>query len=176
MMRLTANLPQYFNQRDVFQEALHRTVDHRDWFISIIPPDYADYVEEHIETPAPSRTLFLQFEDTGIENEHTFDDEQARLTADFIRECARKDANVWVNCIAGISRSGAIVDILLRLGWHDLKHNIQEERHPNPIVWTKLAAQFPELKGVSYPKKDVKTWEAGVYDYLNRRHGPKVGK
>lgn len=102
-----------------------------------------------------------------------FSDYQATQTAEFIRAVKTKQANLWVNCQAGISRSGAIVDILLMLGWTDLNSPLQEKRHPNPIVWHKLISHFPELKGAQYPFKDYQDWHDQTMDYMYSKWGNK---
>jgi len=168
---LTANLPYLLATSENFGQYFleQQPVKGKDYFISI-----ATERNERIRTPIDSATLYLEFYDTGNPSVlGGFGNGQAAKTAEFIRAVKAKQANLWVNCQAGISRSGAIVDILIRLGWEDLKSPLQEKRHPNPIVWHKLISHFPELNGSQYPFKDYQDWHDQTMDYMYSKWGNK---
>lgn len=168
---LTANLPYLLATSENFGQYFldQQPVKGKDYFISI-----ATERNERIRTPLHDDTLYLEFYDTG--NPLVlggFSDLQAIKTAGFIRVAQQNKANLWVNCQAGISRSGAIVDILIRLGWTDLNSPLQEKRHPNPIVWHKLISHFPELKDAQYPFKNHQDWHDKTMDYMYSKWGNK---
>lgn len=147
---LTANLSRHVATNGKFQDLLMRDVDpKKDFFISIQHDR-----EWHIKTPIPRNTLYLEFADyvdKGDEVGNPFrriTDTQAADIAAFMRLVKGRQGNLWVNCYAGIARSGAIVEIALKLGWwKDLEHPIQETRYPNPLVYAKVKKLFPELEG-----------------------------
>lgn len=153
---MTANLPRAVMPH--FERTLSRKVDpKRDWFISIHSPGYWP-----ISTPLEGRnTLYESFYDVpSIDDPHPIQVEQGKRIADFIKEVKAKEGNLWVNCHAGISRSGAIVEIALQLGFKDLEHPIQATRYPNPLVYRSVKYNFPELMPVGPEYEQVKrAWE-----------------
>jgi len=153
MTRLTANLP--FGVMIKFEEILQRPVSKdNDWFISIYP----DETYGRIQTPIVENTHYAMFwDDVDPKHPLNFNDDQARSMAEFIRMVKAKDGNLWVNCIAGISRSGAVVETLIRLGWKDYEHWNQETRYPNPLVFQRLTKHFPELM-MPTPPMSAQTW------------------
>lgn len=70
---------------------------------------------------------------------------QAQQIAEFIREARALKKNVWVNCHAGMCRSGAVVRLLLELGWEEAKYPGQPTRVPNLLVYDRVRKHFPEL-------------------------------
>lgn len=164
-MKLTANLSAGIMLN--FEKLIRPTLPSRDWFISISPGGKGS---ERIETPCVENTLYLEFFDLpGFNDPNVFSLSQAEHTAAFIRKVKANDGNLWVNCMAGISRSGAIVDLLIRLGWQDLNHPLQQTRYPNPVVWKRLVAHFPELMHHEYPFDNAQEWERGIEQYLRPR-------
>lgn len=128
-----------------------------DWLISIANKDSLN------ANPKAkfSKVLFLNFQDielnTGgkIETEKArkwlaehgaITDAQAEQIADFIKEARDGGKNVWVNCHAGICRSGAVVRLLTELGWEDERYQGQPDRIPNLLVYNKIKRHFPELQ------------------------------
>lgn len=105
-----------------------------------------------------SNVLHLAFEDIAMEIDGVITDTQAKLIADFIKEAREKKLNVWANCHAGVSRSGAIVELLSQLGW-EINENIRSRsRVPNHLVFNKLRKHF------AYDKiKDLKP----AIEYIN---------
>jgi len=144
-------------------EKLVRPV-HRDsdWFISINAGKDTAYGP--VETPIKENTLYLSFFDLPSFNDtNVFTEEQAKQTAEFIKDVKARNGNLWVNCVAGISRSGAVVETLIRLGWKDIEHPVQETRYPNPVVWKRLTKQFPQLMMETYPMQSTANW-ARMFD------------
>ena len=90
--------------------------------------------------------LHLAFEDISMEFDGAIEDWQAELIANFIKEAREKKANVWVNCHAGVSRSGAIVELLGQLGWEIDETLKMRNRVPNHLVFNKLRKHFPHDK------------------------------
>lgn len=114
----------------------------KDFFISIRGMD-----DTPLECPIEANTLHLAFWDTDDETEQFAPTtEHAAQIAEHIRKARAKRANLWVNCIAGISRSGAVVHAATQLGWKDLGHDWQEQRFPNPLLYKLLRKEFPTLK------------------------------
>ena len=99
---------------------------------------------------------------------------QAREIAAFIKQAQKERANVFVNCHAGISRSGAVVDILTKLGWHDMSFPWQRIRHPNPVAWNRLSICFPETINEPYPMIDGNMWEERTLAYVDRLLWPNM--
>ena len=91
-------------------------------------------------------TLHLAFEDIAMQFDGAIEDWQAELIANLIKEARLKKANVWVNCHAGVSRSGAIVELLGQLGWEINETLPQRSRVPNHLVFNKLRTYFPHDK------------------------------
>lgn len=90
------------------------------------------------------KVLHLAFEDT--ENPaHGIQREEVSQIAWFIMLAKSHRKNVWVNCHAGKSRSGAIVELLSRLGWEIQEDMCSQNRRPNRLVFKKLALCFPEI-------------------------------
>lgn len=115
-------------------------IGEKDWLISISDKNFF---------PAPvaynfEKILFMDFHDTIVADDG-LTDEDARMMAEFIKEAKEKKKNLWVNCHMGVSRSGAVVELLSQLGWtvrEDLRSN---DRVPNVLVFNKLAEHFPEI-------------------------------
>lgn len=78
-----------------------------------------------------------------------FVEDDAIVLAEIIRDAKEKKQNIWVHCQAGICRSGAIVEILSRLGW-EIIEEMCNKRVPNPLVYRLLMEQFPEIDSNSY--------------------------
>jgi hypothetical protein len=164
---LTSNLNQWVAKANQFERLVGHSVDPtKDYFISI-----SGHPDEAIETPIKANTHYLSFFDCAEDIPQAFNDTQALRLARFINEVQTVQGNLWVNCHAGISRSGAVVDILLRLGWTEHRFTMQERRFPNPRVWGKLAKHFTETRNLKYPMKDAGHWEIMIDRYLNpQRH------
>lgn len=146
----TANLSRWLSADGHFQDYIKKDTDPlKDFFISVQHRD-----DWHVPTPILRNTLQLEFADFyDLDDEigspyKCITDEQARQIASYMRTVRGKGGNLWVNCHAGISRSGAIVEIALKLGWwKDLESPLQETRYPNSMVFRKIAKYFPELHG-----------------------------
>lgn len=127
-----------------------------DWLISIANKDSYNAVPK----AKFNRVLFLNFQDIelntpgGVETEKSrkwlaehgaITEPQAEQIADFIKEARDQGKNVWVNCHAGMCRSGAIVRLLTELGWEDERYQGQPDRVPNLLVYNRVKRHFPEL-------------------------------
>jgi len=127
-----------------------------DWLISI-----ADKDAFNARPKAKfDRILFLNFQDIeltsagGVETDKAraflasngaITEAQAEQIAEFIKEARDKRKNVWVNCHAGMCRSGAVVRLLTELGWSDERYKGQPDRVPNLLVYNRVKKHFPEL-------------------------------
>ena len=113
-----------------------------DWLISITDFNGSDVkVEFQFQ-----RILFLKFNDTQKIGEGEISDAQALEIATFIKEAKARQKNIWVNCHAGICRSGAIASLLIDLGWEYADSAESPGRIPNHLVYDKVRKHFPELK------------------------------
>ena len=132
----TANFP-----RRAVELGLPRTITANDWLITI-----TDYRGEHI-TPGNKfgRLLYLRFDDVTEPGENSIQLDQAEAIAQFIREAQQAGVNVWVNCHAGICRSGAVVRVLVELGWK-YQMILSPPGIPNTLVYRMIRQQFSELK------------------------------
>jgi hypothetical protein len=113
-----------------------------DWLISI-----TDEGGQDAKLAYPfAKVLFQKFDDTNDEiNGNAIAAYQAAQIAAFIKEARELKKNVWVNCHAGICRSGAVVSLLGDLGWEIVNHPESPGRIPNHLVYTKVRKNFPEL-------------------------------
>lgn len=139
MVRFTANFPRVdIEHRFPFE------VGAKDWLISIAGHDM-----EPAKVKAPfNRILFIHFDDVEEDleflNEKAITEQQAKIIADFIKKAQATDKNVWVNCHAGMCRSGAIVEVLALLGWQ-IVEGFSPQRIPNRLVFNLVRQQFDEL-------------------------------
>ena len=159
---LTTNIPEWVASSDNLCHLLDKKLtSSNDFFISLSSG-------RKIDVPFPSNQLYECLWDCHEPDlQGSIKLEQAARLAEFIKDRRSKQQNLWVNCQAGISRSGAIVDILLRLGWTEHKHRHQETRFPNPTVWYAVAQFFPELEGQHPPYRTGEEWDDAIYLYLN---------
>jgi hypothetical protein len=116
--------------------------DESDWLISITDRGGTDVKVQ----PQFNRILFLQFNDTDKLGSGELSPDQALQIATFIKEARVLQKNVWANCHAGICRSGAIVTLLMDLGWQLADSDESPRRLPNYLVYDKVRRHFPELK------------------------------
>lgn len=113
-----------------------------DWLISITDFNGTDVkVEYQFE-----RILFLKFNDVNETGRHGINIDQGAEIARFIKDARKQEKNVWVNCHAGICRSGAIVSLLIDLGWEYQDSDQSPGRIPNHMVYDTVRKHFPELK------------------------------
>lgn len=113
-----------------------------DWLISI-----TDRTGEDATVPQPfERILFLKFNDTHKVGDGELDEGEARQIADFIKEGRELGKNIYANCHAGICRSGAVVSLMIDLGWEDLDDRNSPGRIPNFMVYGKVRQHFPEVR------------------------------
>lgn len=132
-----------------------------DWLISITDFDGEDAkVQQYFP-----RVLFMKFDDVsdkknrkGISNEH------AREIAQFILEAREQQKNVWVNCHAGICRSGAVVSLLIDLGWEYRDSATSPGRIPNHLVYDKVRKHFPEVSQSWDKPEGQKIWTPAETD------------
>lgn len=127
-----------------------------DWLISITDFNGSDVDVEY----RFDRILFMKFNDTLKPNDGGITPDQAREIAEFIKEAREKQKNVWANCHAGICRSGAIVSLLVDLGWELADSDASPGRIPNHVVYDSVRKHFPELKQ-SWDKPDIIAPDSG---------------
>ena len=111
------------------------------WLISISDTDTRG---AQIKLPM-NKTLHMRFNDISLPFEGAISDYQASSLAQFIQQAKAANANLWVNCHAGVSRSGAIVEILQYLGWEIQEEIRSRRRVPNALVYEKLRKLFPNV-------------------------------
>ena len=128
-----------------------------DWLVSITDSNGDDVKVEC----RFGRVLFLQFNDTDKVGKGEITNDQALQIATFIKEARDLKKNVWANCHAGICRSGAVVSLLVDLGWEYADSAESPGRIPNHLVYDKVRKHFPELKqswdkpGLIVPETDI---------------------
>lgn len=121
-----------------------------DWLISI-----TDSNGDDVKVGAAfEKVLFMQFNDTQKIGCGEIQQWQALQIATFIKEAKALQKNVWVNCHAGICRSGAITSLLIDLGWEYQDSPVSPGRIPNHLVYDIVRKHFPELKQ-SWDKPDL---------------------
>jgi protein-tyrosine phosphatase len=134
----TANFPRSYIEGTYGTVPFEPTGD--DWLISI--SDAYDAVPQK----AFGRVFFFNFMDVEDETHlMAFTDEQAAEMANIIRYAKSMGKNLYVNCHAGICRSGAVVRVLSLLGWELNAYPGRPFVRPNMLVFHRLRRQFPEL-------------------------------
>jgi hypothetical protein len=134
----TGNFPRVF----ITHHRLYFGPTEQDWLISITDEDGTDAETNYTF----GKTLFMKFNDTTKIGEGEISLLQAEDIADFIKEAKAEGVNLWVNCHAGICRSGAIVSLLGELGWEIDKRVGSPGRIPNWLVYDRVRKHFPDLK------------------------------
>lgn len=137
-MRFTANF-----SRACIERGIPFAIEPNHWLISI-----ADKDAEPAAVVNPfDRILFLHFDDEeDSHNPNAMTEKDLADIVSFINEARQHDASVWVNCHAGICRSGAIVEVLEMLGWTVADHWMVNKRIPNRLVLQSLRRCFPEIR------------------------------
>lgn len=138
MQRFTAN----FSRSQVEGRFPFELTD-RDWLISI-----ADRNAAAADVKGNFDQVFhFGFDDCDESDTLHFAmrEHQAEKMAQIIRDAAAQNKNVWVNCHAGMCRSGAVVEVLGLLGW-TIVDDFSQKRLPNVHVFKSLRLQFDELK------------------------------
>lgn len=135
-MMKTANFP-----RRAVELGLPRKIGDGDWLISITDCD-----GEHV-TPKDhfQHAMYVAFDDVNEPGERSITPEQGERIARFINDARTARASVWVNCHAGICRSGAVVRILVELGW-EYQAIFSPPGIPNALVYQTIRQHFDELK------------------------------
>ena len=113
-----------------------------DWLISITDSNGDDAKPEMNF----AKVLFMHFNDTTKVGKGEITKHQALEIATFIKEARALQKNIWVNCHAGICRSGAVVSLLVDLGWEYANSTYSPGRIPNCLVYDEVRKHFPELK------------------------------
>ncbi len=116
-----------------------------DWLISISDRDAAgaDIPEGKFERV--HRSFFWDVSEDKPERP-AINEEQALLIAGFIKLGMSQGKNILVNCHAGISRSGAVVALLMDLGYEFKDTGLSPRRLPNALVYRRIADHFEELQ------------------------------
>lgn len=134
----TANFPRAVIERCQVPFA----VTQNDWLISITHVGGDD-----LRTSLPfGKVLYLRFNDTQREGEGEISPNQARAIAELIQQARSEQRNLYVNCHAGVCRSGAIVALLLDLGWNEHHNSASPRRIPNTLVYECVRKHFPEFR------------------------------
>jgi hypothetical protein len=121
------------------------TLTEKDWLISITDKGGVNLLQTK---DIFNNVLFMQFQDTNNTDPmaNGITDAQALEIAEFIKDAKHFKKNVWVNCHAGVCRSGAIVSLLIDLGWEFQDSSMSPMRIPNYLVFKKVSSHFDELK------------------------------
>jgi len=136
-MKFTANFP-----RVAIEQGIPFVVGDNDWLISI--PD-CDTPDANVANSF-GRVLFLHFDDTEqLNDRNAIQSDDVNKIVDFINQANQREASVWVNCHAGICRSGAIVEVLKMLGWTVAESWLIAPRIPNQLVFQSVRKRFPQL-------------------------------
>ena len=115
---------------DDIVKAWHYDPGENSILISIVDPDM-----EHPRAKYSFKERHnFKFFDVDSEQEHSITNEQANTLAQILIKAKQKHSNVVVHCVAGICRSGAIVECGVALGFEDT----QTLRIPNVLVKTKI--------------------------------------
>lgn len=109
------------------------------WLIQISDCDNypgAKFVEPQLEF---GQVLQLRFDDTENESHpNAMNQHEAEMIAEFLKSALEQNQNVVVHCVAGICRSGAVVEVGIMLGFMDrFVHRI-----PNQLVKQKLRREL----------------------------------
>lgn len=110
-----------------------------DWLISIRDIDHRPI---HVVLPV-DKVFHFAFLDTTVELDGCISEHHAEALAYIISMAKKKKVNLWVNCHAGVSRSGALVELLAQLGWTIEESMRSRNRIPNVLVYDKVRKHFP---------------------------------
>ena len=98
--------------------------------IQIVDPD--------MDHPIPKwhfqNSLKEKFLDLDEDHPMAIQFDQAERIAKFLKQCLEKRQNVIVHCVAGVCRSGAVVDVGVSIGFRDT----EKVRIPNILVKQKI--------------------------------------
>ena len=109
------------------KKAWHYDPGPNNLWICIVDPDM-----EFPEPRFPFKTsLKLKFLDLEEEDTKAITKEQANQIAVTLKQAFKNNTNIIVNCVMGVSRSGAIVEAALALGFEDT------EKYRNPNIRVK---------------------------------------
>ena len=101
----------------------------------------------HPGTPRPSfrnpwaSVLYLEFHDTDDTSDpHAPNAKHARDIAGFIR--VNRERSIYAHCEAGVSRSAAVCEALVRMGWDYWKATPYSRELANPLLLRLLVAEL----------------------------------
>jgi hypothetical protein len=100
--------------------------------------------------------LDLEEKDTCIEPEMKINDDQAKSLVVLLKQALLNRSNVIVHCVAGVCRSGAVVEVGIMMGFDDT----EDYRSPNLLVKHKMM----DVLGLSYDKNEPHTINGIVLD------------
>lgn len=118
------------------------------WLISINNP--GDLPQIHAGNDF-KEILTLEFDDVErLDQQHWHQNRMLKrmsgsdlsLLVEFIKKAQTAKVDLYVHCAAGICRSGAVVEVLVMLGWQVDDEVIAGERHPNRFVFNHLRRAF----------------------------------
>ncbi len=131
-------------------ESVPFDVGHRDWLISISDTDSRD---ANVTAPF-GRILFMKFDDIDDDDSQAvkygwvpFSDGQAAKLAYFTQWAMKEEKNLYVNCHAGVSRSGAVVEALKLVGFRYVENEYSPYMIPNATVLKKLRIALGLVQG-----------------------------
>ena len=126
------------------KEGLHFDAGSNSMLIQIVDPDM-DFPTPKYDFKLVYQVKFLDVENdetVGIVYKEAINDEHATILADALTVAKNNNMNVIVHCVAGLCRSGAVVEVGTMMGFQDT----EKFRAPNVMVKKMLMNKL----GVSY--------------------------
>lgn len=117
-----------------------------------------EFPEPHYKFNTIHQFQFLDLErdDKCIEPEMKITDDQAKSLVLILKQALLNRSNVIVHCVAGVCRSGAVVEVGIMMGFDDT----EDYRSPNLLVKHKMM----DVLGLSYDENEPHTINGVVLD------------
>lgn len=93
-----------------------------------------DYEFPEGESEFLREVFFHEVYELGIDDSYIIPEETIEKLAKLISDAKEREQNIVVHCHAGISRSGAVVEVATMMGYKD----IGRHRNPNRVIKEKL--------------------------------------
>lgn len=125
-----------------------------------------------MEPPTPAKTFkayhcfeFLDIDDSDIEKdgnmeEFAITDDQAEMLVTILKESKELNYNVIVHCVAGVCRSGAVVEVAEMMGFEPTNRfrapNLRvKHKMMKALGWTYDSEEKPYMKGLGESEGNI---------------------
>lgn len=151
-------------------EGRHHACGNNSMLIQIVDPAMSFPVPKH-QFREIHQFEFLDIEEDGLTNngdgtftdmgEFAINDEQAEQLVKLLQHALDERMNVVVHCIAGMCRSGAVVEVGVMMGFTDM----DKLRIPNILVKHKMM----QALGWTYDADEKSDWRSKIQSYWEQK-------